>query len=107
LRQHSYHHVGIVVSLLGLGFLSEAKNSRIFDGRSQRRTAYSAAYRALLGQVEAYIKAGAFQWLSQDGDILLRVRHVYQNLPASVFLGGADAIHLAAAESGFRMVYSK
>jgi hypothetical protein len=38
---------------------------------------------------------------------LLRIRQVYQKLPASVFLRGADAIHLAtAAESGFPIVYS-
>lgn len=66
-----------------------------------------AAYTALAGQVEAHIKAGAFQWLAQDGEILLRVRRVYGTLPASVFLRGADAIHLAtAAEAGFRIVYS-
>ena len=35
------------------------------------------------------------------------IRHVYQKLPASVFLRAADAIDLAtAAESGFLIVYS-
>jgi predicted nucleic acid-binding protein len=66
-----------------------------------------AAYAALVHQVGAHIKAGAFHWLAQDGQILSRVRHVYEALPASVFLRGADAIHLAtAAEAGFRIVYS-
>ena len=66
-----------------------------------------AAYAALVGQVEAHLEAGAFQWLPQDGEILSRVRHAYQKLSASVFLRGADAIHLAtAAEAGFRLVYS-
>jgi len=66
-----------------------------------------AAYSALVGQVEAHIEAGAFQWLPQDGEILSRVRHAYQRLSASVSLRGADAIHLAtAAEAGFRMIYS-
>lgn len=66
-----------------------------------------AAYAALLGQIEAHIEAGAFQWLPQDGEILSRVRRAYQRLSASVFLRGADAIHLAtAAEAGFRMIYS-
>ena len=65
------------------------------------------AYAALVNQVVVHIKAGAFQWLAQDGEILSRVRRVYQNLPASVFLRAADAIHLAtAAEAGFRMIYS-
>jgi len=66
-----------------------------------------AAYAALADQVEAHLKAGAFHWLVQDGEILSRVRQVYRNLPASVFLRGADAIHLGtAAEAGFRIVYS-
>lgn len=67
----------------------------------------STAYAALMGQVQAHIDAGAFRWLAQDGDVLLRIRHVYRKLPASVFLRGADAIHLAtAAEAGFRIIYS-
>src|SRR5437016_2083977 len=66
-----------------------------------------AAYAALMGQVLAHIEAGAFQWLAQHSEIFLRIRHVYQKLPAVVFLRAADAIHLAtAAESGFRIVYS-
>jgi predicted nucleic acid-binding protein len=65
------------------------------------------AYAALLGQVQAHIDAGAFRWLVQDAEVLLRIRHVYRKLPASVFLRGADAIHLAtAAEAGFRIIYS-
>jgi predicted nucleic acid-binding protein len=65
------------------------------------------AYAALLGQVQAHIEAGAFQWLAQDQEIFLRIRHAYQRLPASVFLRAADAMHLAtAAESNFRVVYS-
>ena len=67
----------------------------------------SAAYAALLQQVEAHNKAGAFQWLAQDVEIMARVRRVYQNLPASVFLRAADAIHLAtAAEAGLGIIYS-
>ncbi len=66
-----------------------------------------AAYAALVQQVEAHIQAGAFQWLAQDKEILSRVRQAYRNLPASVFLRGADAIHLGtAAEAGLRVVYS-
>ena len=66
-----------------------------------------SAYAALLGQVQVHIEAGAFRWLSQDGEVFSRIRRVYQKLPASVFLRAADAIHLAtAAESGFRIVYS-
>ena len=61
----------------------------------------------MLGQVRAHIDVGAFRWLAQNGEVLLRIRQVYQKLPASVFLRATDAIHLAtAAESGFRVIYS-
>ena len=64
-------------------------------------------YAALVGQVRAHIDAGAFRWLAQDQEIFLRIRQVYQRLPATVFLRAADAIHLGtAAEAGFRIVYS-
>ena len=36
-----------------------------------------AAYAALLGQVQTHIEAGAFRWLSQDGEVLSRIRQVY------------------------------
>ena len=66
-----------------------------------------AAYSALLAQLRAHIEAGAFQWLAQDQEVFLRIRHVYQKLPATVFLRAADAIHLAtASEAGFRIIYS-
>ena len=59
-----------------------------------------AAYAALLGQVRTHIEAGAFHWLAPDRETFLRIGQIYQKLPASVFLCGADAIHLAtAAES--------
>ena len=66
-----------------------------------------SAYAALVGQLQAHIEAGAFQWLAQDGDVLARIRKVYEKLPATVFLRAADAVHLAtASESGFQIVYS-
>ena len=66
-----------------------------------------ATYAALVGQVRAHIDAGAFRWLAQDQEIFLRIRQVYQRLPATVFLRAADAIHLGtAAEAGLRIVYS-
>jgi predicted nucleic acid-binding protein len=65
------------------------------------------AYAALIGQVQKHIEDGAFHWLAQDQDILSLIRHVYEELPGTVFLRAADAIHLAtAAQSGFRTIYS-
>lgn len=85
----------------------QAEMMAAFHRKLREGAIRTAAYAALMGQVRAHIDAGAFQWLAQDGEIFLRIRHVYQKLPTAVFLRAADAIHLAtAAESEFRIVYS-
>lgn len=87
--------------------LGQAEMMAAFHRKLREGAIKPAAYAALVDQLQAHIEAGAFQWLAQNREILSRVRHVYRNLPASVFLRGADAIHLAtAAEAGFRIVYS-
>ena len=87
--------------------LGQAEMMGAFHRKLRERAIRPAAYAALVGQVETHIEAGAFQWLGQSEEILLRIRRVYEKLPAAVFLRGADAIHLAtAAETGFRIVYS-
>jgi predicted nucleic acid-binding protein len=85
----------------------QAEMIAAFHRKLRERAIRPVAYAALIGQVRAHIEAGAFHWLPQGADILLRIRRVYEKLPATVFLRAADAIHLAtAAESGFRVVYS-
>jgi predicted nucleic acid-binding protein len=65
------------------------------------------AFAALIDQVRTHIEDGAFYWLAQNKEILSMILKVYENLPPTVFLRAADAIHLAtAAESGFRVVFS-
>ncbi len=92
----------VACAALGQGEMMAAFHRKLREGAIK-----PAAYAALVDQVEAHIKAGAFHWLAQDQEILSRVRRVYRNLPAPVFLRGADAIHLGtAAETGFRIVYS-
>ena len=87
--------------------LGQAEMIAAFHRKLREGTIAVRAYAALVNQVAVHIKAGAFQWLAQDVEIFARVRAVYQNLPASVFLRAADAIHLAtAAEAGFRTIYS-
>ena len=87
--------------------LGQAEMMAAFHRKLREGAIKPAAYAALADQIEAHIKAGAFHWLAQDQEILSRVRRVYRNLPASVFLRGADAIHLGTAvEAGFRIVYS-
>lgn len=87
--------------------LGQAEMMAAFHRKLREGTIKPAAYAALIGQVEAHIEAGAFHWLAQDGDVLTRIRDVYRKLSASVFLRGADAVHLGtAAEGGFGAVYS-
>jgi len=87
--------------------LGQAEMMAAFHRKLREGAIKPAAYSALVGQVEAHIEAGAFHWLTQDGEVLSRVRDVYRKLPGSVFLRGADGIHLGtAAEAGFRAVYS-
>jgi predicted nucleic acid-binding protein len=85
----------------------QAEMMAAFHRKLREGAIRASAYAALLGQVQAHIKLGAFQWLAQNDDIMRRIRNVYLKLPAPVFLRGADAIHLAtAAEAGFRIIYS-
>jgi predicted nucleic acid-binding protein len=87
--------------------LGQAEMMAAFHRKLREGAIRAAAYAALVKQVEAHVKAGVFLWLAQNQEILSRVRHVYRKLPATVFLRGADAIHLATpAEAGLRIVYS-
>ena len=87
--------------------LGQAEMMAAFHRKLREGAIKPAAYAALVEQLQAHIKARAIQWLAQDWEILTRVRQTYRNLPAPVFLRGADAIHLGtAAEAGFRIVYS-
>ena len=66
-----------------------------------------ASYRSLLAQFEADRKADAFRWLPAGAEVSQRIRDVYAGLPRTVYLRGADAVHLAtAAVHGLKTVYS-
>lgn len=65
------------------------------------------AFQTLLAQFEADSDAGAYHWLVAGSEVLSMVRTVYASLPKTVWLRGADALHLAtAAVHGFHAVYS-
>ena len=65
------------------------------------------SYQALLAQFEVDRASGAFHWLPSGPEVLERIRTVYAALPRTVYLRGADALHLAtAAANGFKAVYS-
>lgn len=65
------------------------------------------AYQARLDQLETDREAGAIHWLPAGSEVLERIRVVYAGLSRTVYLRGADALHLAtAAANGFKAVYS-
>lgn len=64
-------------------------------------------FQAVLAQFAADCSGGAFEWLPLTEGTQERLMWVYGAAPATVFLRGADALHLAcAADHGFREVYS-
>jgi predicted nucleic acid-binding protein len=109
-----YHDPGadVVRALAGTDHIAcaahgQAEMMAAFHRKLREGAIRAASWAALVGQVQAHIDAGAFRWIAQSADILVRIRKVCEKLPATVFLRAADAVHLAtAAESGFREVYS-
>jgi predicted nucleic acid-binding protein len=72
----------------------------------ERRMA-SDVFRAALDQFACDREAGLFRWLPLTPDVQRRLEKALRDASASVFIRGADALHLAcAAEHGFRAVYS-
>jgi len=65
------------------------------------------AYQARLAQLAVDNEAGAFHWLPAGAEVIERIASAYASLPRTVYLRGADALHLATvAAHGFKAVYS-
>ncbi len=63
--------------------------------------------RTLLAEFHRDSEAGAFRWLPLSPSVIQRLSSTFANLPATVAVRAADAIHLAcAAESGCGRVFS-
>lgn len=78
-----------------------------FHRKLREGTLRTAEYRGLLAQFQADDAAGAVEWLPLAVEVQDRIGQVYAELPASVYLRAADALHLAAAAAhGHRLVYS-
>jgi predicted nucleic acid-binding protein len=61
----------------------------------------------LLTEFDKDSKAGAYRWLSLSPAVVVRLTSTYANLPPTVVLRAADAIHLAcAADADFTKVFS-
>jgi predicted nucleic acid-binding protein len=76
---------------------------RAFRERGMEQSAFQAALEQFLDDKQN----GLFHWLPLTEGVRKRVEQVFRKAPVSVFLRGADALHLAcAAEHGFKDVYS-
>ena len=92
----------LVCSLHGRAELIAAGHRKIREG-----LATAAHLAALLDQVAADEAAGALEWLPITSTHLNRVETVFRQVPTTVFLRAADALHLAsAAEAGLHEIYS-
>lgn len=76
--------------------------------RAYRERRYSEpVFRALIRQFQSDCAAGGFTWLPLSSEVFDRAEDAYLDVPASVFLRAADALHLACArQHGFTEVYS-
>jgi predicted nucleic acid-binding protein len=66
-----------------------------------------AAFREVIAQFQGDCAKGLWTWIPVTSRVLAATVAVIRNVPQSMFLRAADAIHLACArESGFREVYT-
>jgi len=93
---------GLASSALAFSELHGALHRNLRDGRLDR-----SEFDAVLDRFGADVELDMWHWLPATMTIHQRVAAVYRELPSTVFLRSADAIHLAtAAEHGFGHVYS-
>jgi predicted nucleic acid-binding protein len=72
----------------------------------ERRMAQDV-FQAALEQFIDDSQDGLVDWLPLTEGVQQRLEHAFRTAPATIFLRGADALHLAcAAEHGFKEVYS-
>ena len=73
----------------------------------RERRMEQVTFQTVLEQFNSDSKDGLFHWLPLSDGVQQRLEQVYRKAPATIFLRGADALHLAcAAEHGFKKVYS-
>jgi predicted nucleic acid-binding protein len=62
---------------------------------------------AILKDFEEDEQSGVWHWFSVNSELLEKARKAVLDLPSTVFVRSADALHLACAEEqGFREVYT-
>ncbi len=85
----------------------QAETMAAFHRKLREKAIRLIHFRAMMDQFATDQESGAIIWLPAGPEILARIAQVYANLPASVYLRAADALHLATAIShGHKLVYS-
>lgn len=85
----------------------QAETIAAFHRKFREKTIRLAQYRALVGQFAADQKARAVAWLPAGPEINEGIARIYADLPPTVYLRAADALHLATASlHGYKAVYS-
>lgn len=93
---------GLASSALAVSELHGALHRHLRERRLDR-----SEFEAVLARFDDDVALGMWQWLPIVMPVHERVSATYRELPPSVFLRAADAIHLATAvESGFHQIYS-
>jgi predicted nucleic acid-binding protein len=79
----------------------------IFHRKLREQAITADQLKPLIKEFQNDCEQGAFNWLPLSASIFDRVAAVYLNLPATMPLRAADALHLAcAAEHGFKHICS-
>jgi len=77
--------------------LARAELAAVFHRHLREGRLDAATYAILFEQFHADDEAGVWHWLPMDATVWNEVDRRFRELPATVFLRGADAVHLACA----------
>jgi len=85
----------------------QAEAVAAFHRKFRERTINEKEFGQILAEFDRDCKAAAFDWLPLSEAVMERLINTFSNLPATIHLRAADAMHLAcAAENAFKEIYS-
>lgn len=87
--------------------LARAELPAVFHRHLREGNLDPVDYQTVLNQYTTDLRAAVWEWLPMNADLWTRIDIAYRDLPADIFLRGADAVHLLTARAyGFPDVYS-
>jgi predicted nucleic acid-binding protein len=101
-RAHAATVHRLCTAIHGRAEYASAAFRKVREGAATRRD-----YELAILQIRADVATGNLQFLPLTDSILDRVEAAFANVPATLYLRAADALHLAtAAENGFTEIFS-